>query len=102
VILPAHEIRMVEELTAFAETKIGPEAVTPEHVLVPAALFRKLAASTLSLHRRRLKQQEWSEENRAAGLCTHCSRPAVEGKTRCEEHLRRNREGMAARRVDRT
>ena len=34
---------------------------------------------------RKAKKQEQSDTRRAAGLCKSCSKPAREGKTRCQD-----------------
>ena len=48
------------------------------------------------VHRRkqqnRKERRERYEKRRAEGLCSRCEKPAVKGKTRCEEHLEQHRE----------
>ena len=41
------------------------------------------------------------ERRKAAGLCTRCGKPAVPGKTHCEDCLRKMRENMRRRREER-
>jgi hypothetical protein len=37
------------------------------------------------------KQRRYIARQRAKGLCYHCSKPAIEGRTECKYHLERNK-----------
>lgn len=47
----------------------------------------KNMTSQEELKRKREKDHKWRKEHREKGLCVHCNKPAIIGKSACEFHL---------------